>query len=260
MRKSPLETFISQSLHVQEKKEEGKKFCLVTFLLSLLCILIFLGTVFTTQANGLSPFERYLLFDDLGKPPLWGGIFSYFSPHDPALVPQASLLFEAIRHGQLWRLVTPILLHANLIHIAFNLMWIIYLGSMIEPRLRGKQYLILIGTIAAISNTAQYLISGPAFLGISGVICGLAGFISTRQRIAPWEAYPLPRQVYQFLIFWISLLIALSLLMFLLSFQGVNFALQFGNTAHVVGLLTGKIIGRFSFFSSAKRPAVIQFK
>jgi GlpG protein len=139
------------------------------------------------------------------------------------------------------------------------MIWFILLGGMIEPRLRAYKYLLLIFSIACISNTAQYLVSGPAFLGISGVICGMAGFISSRQHSAPWEAYPMQRQAYQFLIFSIWLLLMLSLVMFLFSLYGLSFPVSFGNTAHVSGLLAGKILGKTSFFSTPKRSRVIKF-
>lgn len=258
---TPLASFIKQSLHVQEntKAHERKGFPILTYLLTLLCILCFIGTIVTGQDTSLSPLQAYLLFDDLRITPHWEGLISFIDPNGGSLSSSTPLLFESIRHGQLWRLCTPIFLHANLLHLVFNMIWVISLGSMIELRTRALRYLLLIFAIATISNTAQYLVSGPAFLGISGVICGMAGFVTTRQRLAPWESYPLPHQAYQFLIFWVWLLIALSGAMLFLALQGVTFAIGFGNTAHVSGLLAGKILGRFSFFSSAKQPAAIKF-
>ena len=37
-------------------------------------------------------------------------------------------------HGQLWRLWTPMLLHANSLHLFFNMYWLYVLGSAIEIR------------------------------------------------------------------------------------------------------------------------------
>ena len=45
-----------------------------------------------------------------------------------------SPLFEnaEIRRGQLWRLVTSVLPHLDIIHLAFNLYWLWVLGTTVE--------------------------------------------------------------------------------------------------------------------------------
>ena len=39
-----------------------------------------------------------------------------------------------IRHGEVWRLFTPMLVHMHFLHILFNMLWLRDLGSMVEAR------------------------------------------------------------------------------------------------------------------------------
>ena len=77
----------------------------------------------------------------------------------------------------------------------FNMAWLWYLGRQIEQRAGSVRMLLMILVVGIIANVAQYLMSGPYFLGFSGVVVGMVGFIWVRQRVAPWEGYPLPRGV-----------------------------------------------------------------
>jgi Cytoplasmic N-terminal domain of rhomboid serine protease/Rhomboid family len=47
-----------------------------------------------------------------------------------------SSMLPEIRHGQYWRLFTPIFIHMSFLHILFNMLWLRDLGSMIEDRQR----------------------------------------------------------------------------------------------------------------------------
>ncbi|MDB4614247.1 rhomboid family intramembrane serine protease [bacterium] len=90
-----------------------------------------------------------------------------------------------IMAGQVWRLVTPIFLHFDILHILFNMMWLQRFGLSIEF-VRGKfRFLLLVLTIAVISNLAQYLMSGPVFGGMSGVNYGLFGFLWMKSKYDP---------------------------------------------------------------------------
>lgn len=152
-------------------------------------------------------------------------------------IPWWNALIE-VRHGQLWRLVTPIFIHFNVFHILFNMLWLFDLGSMLE-RKKGSTFLVLFILCTAIpSNLAQYAFSGPMFGGMSGVVYAMLGYIWMKSRFAPEERMFLhPTTVTMMLIF-----------------LGLGFFGVFSNMAnvvHSVGLIIGVAWGygssRFHF-------------
>ena len=64
-----------------------------------------------------------------------------------------------IRHGQLWRLITPIFIHFGPLHIFFNMLWLRDLGSMIEGRQSSWRLALLVLVIAAVLQPGPVLLS-----------------------------------------------------------------------------------------------------
>lgn len=253
----------------------------VTTLLISLSILLFVWAQFgrekstlptlpgVVQAPLLSPIEQSLIFDyppyfvlrdQLLKPdapqepllqqlqhtPVWMGLYDRIlmrlQGHSPG---PTGLLFYDIGHGQLWRLFTPALLHYDFLHIFFNLLWLIMLGNQIEFRIGPWRYLTMVILIAIISNVGQYVMSGPFFIGLSGIICGLAAFIWARQQIAPWEGYLFNRFTRLFLTLFVLGIFVLQIVSFLLQlFWHIDLSIGIANTAHLVGALVGYSLGR----------------
>jgi GlpG protein len=107
-----------------------------------------------------------------------------------------------IRHGQLWRLITPIFIHFGLLHIVFNMLWLRDLGSMIEGRQSSWMLALLVLVIAACSNLAQFWYGGPAFGGMSGVVYGLLGYIWMRGKFDPASGFYLHPSTVTMMIIW----------------------------------------------------------
>jgi GlpG protein len=146
-----------------------------------------------------------------------------------ALADGRDALQATIMSGQLWRLVTPIFIHMNPLHILFNMMWLRDLGSVIEFRKGSWKLLAMVLLIAAVSNAAQCLAHGPAFGGMSGVVFGLFGYIWIRGRIAPEDGFFIhPNTVFLMMLFFV---------MCVAGFFG-----NIANWAHGIGLLVGVLL------------------
>ncbi len=150
---------------------------------------------------------------------------------------------EGFEKGQYWRLLTPVLLHFGVFHIAFNGLWLWELGRRIEW-FGGSVHLLQVILITALaSNITQYLWDGPSlFGGLSGVVYGLLGYLWIRHKLSPHPATRLPPGILGFMLFW--LLICMSGVVSALLGSGV------ANAAHAGGLLMGMILGAiFGFFA-----------
>ncbi|MBY0530125.1 MAG: rhomboid family intramembrane serine protease [Rhabdochlamydiaceae bacterium] len=194
--------------------------------------------------------------EQVEKAPLWKGVFDWIiekrrSVNDSAPTPP---LFEKIREHQYWRLVTPCFMHRDFFHLLFNMAWVWILGRQLDERLKPLKILSLALLIGIISNVAQYLMSGPFFMGYSGIIVGMAGFIWMRQRVAPWEGYPLSRGTVVFLLIFVLSMLALEWVTFGIElFSSISITPVVANTAHIVGGLSGMWLGRFNAFGRSVR-------
>ncbi|BAN47774.1 rhomboid family intramembrane serine protease [Metapseudomonas resinovorans] len=153
------------------------------------------------------------------------GDYIYFTP-----------LAESLAAGQWWRLVSPMLIHFGILHLAMNAMWFWELGRRIEARQGGLMLLALTLGFSLVSDVAQYFTSGASlFGGLSGVLYGLLGHCWVFQRLAPCPAYRLPPGVMAMMLIW--LLVCLSGLITALGFGAI------ANGAHVGGLVAGCATG-----------------
>ncbi len=184
--------------------------------------------------------------------PFWRGLYDFALLEkqgkriDLAKVP----MFEKIGKGEVWRFLTPALLHGSLLHLLFNLGLLWLVSRQIELCIGVFRLALLFVLTALFSNTCQYLMGGPIFVGLSGVVAGMVGFIWMRQKRAPWEGYPLPRSLVRFILFFIFALCALDFISFLLRFFSLaNLSTEVANSAHVGGLLAGIVLARCKLFA-----------
>ncbi len=99
-------------------------------------------------------------------------------------------LANTLASGQVWRLLTPDFLHFSWTHIIFNAVMLWFLGSQVEWfDGRGRLVALFLAT-SIFSNGLQYLVSGPLFGGLSGVVYGILGYCWLSQRKAPRFQFP----------------------------------------------------------------------
>ena len=138
-----------------------------------------------------------------------------------------------IWHGQVWRLITPIFVHGNIVHILFNMLWLRDLGSMIEGRQSSWMLAGLVLAVAAGSNLMQFYVGTPAFGGMSGVVYGLFGYIWIRGKFDPGSGLYLHSSTVVMMIAWFFICVA-------------RIIPNVANTAHAVGLVMGMLWGYLS--------------
>ena len=136
--------------------------------------------------------------------------------------------------GELWRLVTPVLVHFSLMHLVFNMLWLWQFGTRLERRLGHWPLITLVVVTGMISNISQYYAQHAYFGGLSGVNYGLLGYLWIRGRLELGWREPLIDQIFVFLVIFL-----------LLGYFGVLDVIfgPMANMAHLSGLIAGLVLG-----------------
>jgi membrane associated rhomboid family serine protease len=81
-----------------------------------------------------------------------------------------------VNDGEYWRLLTGGFLHADPMHLIFNMLGVFFLGQLLEPRLGAVRFTALyLGSLFAGSLGAILLSPEAATVGASGAVFGLLG-------------------------------------------------------------------------------------
>jgi rhomboid protease GluP len=136
---------------------------------------------------------------------------------------------ELIAQGQVWRLLTPMLLHGSILHIGFNMYALYAIGPGLERYYGRYRYLTLYILSGFTGNVLSFLITAAPSLGASTAIFGLLGaegvlLYQNRQIFGPMAQRSLINVV---MIAGVNLLIGLS--------PGID------NWGHIGGLIGGSL-------------------
>ena len=91
--------------------------------------------------------------------------------------------YLGVAYGQWWRIVTGGFLHANFLHIAFNMYLLYVLGQMLEPVL-GHARFALVYFVSLLTGSLLVLMLVPhsPTVGASGAVFGLMGAAAVEMR------------------------------------------------------------------------------
>jgi GlpG protein len=176
------------------------------------------------------PETRVLVTDTLAFTPILREVDPQGQPHHDLMG------IEAIARGEVWRLITPIFLHANLLHLVFNMWWLMNLGTIIETHRGTRVFAALVLFAAITSNVGEHIydlrvIGEPVlFGGMSGVNYALFGYVWMKGRYEPEEGMILHPSTVQTMLLWLVLCMTGAL--------G-----DIANAAHVVGMVAGMLFG-----------------
>lgn len=145
-----------------------------------------------------------------------------------------------LRAGEYWRLLSPVVVHADWLHLLLNMFWLFDLGGHVERQRGGKFLTAFVLITAVLSNLGQYFIFNPAFCGLSGVLYALLGYVWMKSKYDPTSGLHLPMQNLVWMLLWFGLCLA-------------EIIPNVANGAHAVGLAAGTLWGILSSLPSMKR-------
>ncbi|MFE5245633.1 MULTISPECIES: rhomboid family intramembrane serine protease [unclassified Streptomyces] len=153
-----------------------------------------------------------------------------------------SVGIEGVAEGQWYRLLTSVFLHQEVLHIAFNMMGLWWLGGPLEAALGRARYLALYLLSGLAGSALTYLTSDPAqgSLGASGAVFGLMGATAVLMRRMNYDMRPV---------------IVLLVVNLVFTFTWGGIAWQ----AHVGGLVAGALIAIAMVHAPRERRNLVQY-
>jgi len=190
----------------------------VTIVCAFVCVALFAIVVNESAMNDVS------LGDARWK---WNAAVSLIWRAEPELSGMLDLW-----EGQWWRIPVNAFHHADLMHLSMNMLGLVFLGRVLEPRMGRFWYALFISFGALITILAEVLFENEA-VGISGVVFAqLGALIVLRQRDVE-VAERIPNIAIGVGISWLILCIPLT----------ISAQMNIANLAHFSGLAYGLAAG-----------------
>jgi membrane associated rhomboid family serine protease len=147
---------------------------------------------------------------------------------------------DQIWDGHVGALLTSVFVHGNpgnlsltLMHIGFNLLWLVRLGPVLERTLHPVLFLLFFIASAVVSSCAELAFSSATGVGASGVVYAMFGLLwAGRGRHASWRPVATRENFNLFLIWGIFCIVATW-----------SKSMHVANAAHFGGFLFGLAVG-----------------
>ncbi|MDO8508542.1 MAG: rhomboid family intramembrane serine protease [Nanoarchaeota archaeon] len=155
------------------------------------------------------------------------------------LIPKSTeyLILNEFAWVQIWRFITAIFVHGNLLHLLYNLFALALFGSILE-KLIGRKSFILVFLVSGVLSNLVSVNFYESSLGASGAIFGVIGaLIIIRPLLFVW-AFGIPMPIFIAGTLW-----ALGDILGAYGFLVGNPMDNTGNIAHLSGMLFGFIFG-----------------
>lgn len=180
----------------------------ITFLLAGLCVVLFVWPIVARQDNA---------------------------------APMGMTTPQRVWDGHYGDLFTSVFAHANVIHILFNMTWLVQLGAMMEASLNPVAYLLFIVVAAFVGSSVELAVDSQTGIGFSGVVYAMFGFMWAGRNAFPgWKILANPQ----------NLRLMAGWAVFCIVATGLHW-MNIANGAHVGGLLFGVAAGN-AFLGSRK--------
>ncbi|MDP2712117.1 MAG: rhomboid family intramembrane serine protease [Solirubrobacteraceae bacterium] len=153
-----------------------------------------------------------------------------------------ALFGPSVADGDWWRIISAGFLHAGLLHLAFNMYFLYFLGTMLEPVI-GKLRFAAIYFVSMLGGSLGALVVSPGAVtvGASGAVFGMMGaaILALRARgIDPWQSG-------------LGITLVLNL--------GITFLIPgISIGGHIGGLMAGGVVGYLMFEVADRRRLAIQ--
>lgn len=135
-----------------------------------------------------------------------------------------------LNFSEIYRLVTPALMHGDATHLVLNLFWWVWLAGQLE-KIKGASWLLNASLFTALAaHLSQYFMVSSSFIGLSGVVYGLLGYAWLAGRLGRLPELKLPSGIIIMMLLWLVVGFA----------EVLN--LRMANWAHLGGLLSGLLI------------------